>query len=148
VLVLLAIVAAFAIRPRAAQSTAGQAPAPWIVGGFAFLLAIAFLIAEPRLHAYGFPAAANLLARAACAVVAIVMIVRWSRQRGWSPVHYLALATATVLTYALFGLFAFSQGHTHLGVPTDAVDIGGEIGLTIAILLLIAFGYRRVAETR
>jgi hypothetical protein len=147
VLALLAIVAAFAIKPRAAAAArvdAGRAaPAPWVVGLFTFLIAIAFLIAEPWLHAHGFPAAANVLARAACEIVAILMIVRWSRQHGWSPMHYLAIATATVLTYALFGLFAFSQGQTHLGVATDAVDITGEIGLTVVILLLIAWGARR-----
>ncbi len=144
VLALLAIVAAFAIKPRAARTdTSRTAPAPWIVGLFTFLIAIAFLIAEPQLRAHGFPAAANVLARAACEIVAMLMIVRWSRQHGWSPMHYLAIATGTVMTYALFGLFAFSQGHTHLGVATDAVDIAGEIGLTVVILLLIAWGARR-----
>jgi hypothetical protein len=55
----------------------------------------------------------------------------------------LALAAGTTLTYALFGLVAFLQGHTNLGVPTDRVDIAGQIMLACAVLLLIWWGSRR-----
>jgi len=76
------------------------------------------------------------------------LIVRWSRLRGWGPSHYLALAAGATLTYALFGLSAFLQGHTHLGVPTDAVDIAGQIVEALAILLLIAWAARRSRRCR
>jgi hypothetical protein len=58
--------------------------------------------------------------------------------------HYLAIAAGTSLTYALFGLYAFvHEGHTHLGVPTGAIDVAGQIVLTLIIVALIGWGVRR-----
>lgn len=34
----------------------------------------------------------------------------------WGAGHYLALSAGTTLTYTLFGLAAFLQGHTNLGL--------------------------------
>ena len=49
----------------------------------------------------------------------------------------------TTVTYSLFGLAAFLQGHTNLGTPTDRIDMVGQIVLASAVLLLIWWGGRR-----
>lgn len=71
---------------------------------------------------------------------AIVAILRWSRARDWTPGHYLAIAAGTTITYALFGLQAFMQGHTNLGVPTNRVDVAGQIVEAAVVIALIAWG--------
>jgi hypothetical protein len=149
VLVLLAIGAAFAFRPHVKDDVETHAaPKSWWVAVFAWLTSMVFVAAEPFARGRGMPAFVPLLSRLACEIVAIVLIARWSRRHGWGPMHYLAIATGTVITYALLGLTAFSQGHTNLGAPTDRIDIAGQIGLTLVILSLIAWAARRSADQR
>jgi hypothetical protein len=146
-LVLLAIVGAFAIDSgKGEHSTAragSQAPRPLWVFLATLALAILFMMAEPLARDHGLAPFVSVLARAACEAVAITLIVRWSRMPGWGASQYLALAAGTTLTYALFGLVAFLRGRTNLGVPTDGIDIAGQIVLASAVLLLIGWASRR-----
>jgi hypothetical protein len=148
-LVIALVTAAFVIRkdfPRPRLEV--QAPAPWIAGCCALVLASAF-VSIPRLPAPPTPAWLSLVALLACVVVASLLIVRWSAAAAWGPIHYLALATATVLTYGWRSLAAFGAGSTNLGAPVDGVDIVGQCVLIVAILGLIGWGVRRnLAEQR
>jgi hypothetical protein len=142
-LILLAIVGAFTIgSPSNAgkrhTATAGSnAPRPLCVFLVTFAIAILFMIVEPFAREHGMAPFVSVLARVACEAIAAALIVRWSRMHGWGAGHYLALSAGTTLTYALFGLVAFLHGHTNLGVPTDRIDIAGQIVLASAVFLLI-----------
>lgn len=145
VLALLAIAAAFVVGSRGdrdASRTASGPPRPLWVCLATLALAIVFMGAETFARAQGMPPLVSVLVRAICLAGAGVSIVSWSRRRGWQGGHYLALATGTTLTYALFGLMAFLQGHTNLGEPTGPIDIAGQIVLASAVLLLIWRGGR------
>jgi hypothetical protein len=145
-LVGLAIAGAFTIgaagEPRRAASEA-MAPRPVWVFLVTLALAILFMIAEPIARDRGLAPAVSVIARVACEAIAALLIVRWSRLRGWRPAHYVAVASGTTLTYALFGLSAFLQGHTNLGAPTDRIDVAGQVMLSGAVFLLIWWGARR-----
>ena len=155
VLVLLVIGAAFALKPaavvaagyaspqRSHSTSEHTAPRSWWMLLFAFAVACMFLVAESYTRSHGMPPAVSLLIRLTCEIVAVVLIVRWSRMRGWEPAHYLALAAGAALTYALFGLSAFLQGHTNLGELTDGVDIAGQIIEALVILLILAWAVHR-----
>jgi hypothetical protein len=146
-LVVLAIVAAFTIGPNPGdrRSAASEATAPRPAWVFLTILALAitFMLVEPVARDRGLAPFLSVLVRLACEASAAVSIVWWSRMRGWGPGHYLAIAAGATLTYALFGLAAFLQGHTNLGAPTDRIDIAGQIVLASAIFSLIWWGARR-----
>jgi hypothetical protein len=79
----------------------------------------------------------------ACEAVAVALIGSWSSRRGWSPYHYLAIATGTVLTYTWVGLRAIIGGHTNVGAATGVVDDVGQVVLALLILGLIGWGVLR-----
>ena len=64
----------------------------------------------------------------------IVLISRWSRSRGWSQLHVLAVAGGALLTYVWVG---FEHGRW-LDVPTEMALLGNVVFGTGAILLLAA----------
>ena len=144
VLVIAAVTAAF-IFPRdfPRRLTSRNAPPPWLVGCVAVGLASAFT-ALPYASSASIPAWLLLIGLLACGVAAGVLIARWSSAHTWSPSHYLALATGTVLTYAWSGLNAFIvRGATKLGAPVDAADIVGQCVLILVVLGLIGWAVRR-----
>jgi len=143
VLVVIVIAAAFAFKPRAHVEAAAVAPAGWIVFVVTFVLAAAFIMIESMGRGHRLLPAIGLSGQLACELIALVVIARWSQRRDWGSLQYLAIAAGTTLTYALFGFYAFLQGHTHLGAPTGAVDMAGQIVLTLLILALIGWGARR-----
>ncbi len=49
------------------------------------------------------------------------------------------------LEHRLFGLSVVMHGHTNLGVPTDAIDVAGQIVLGLGVLALIAWAARKQA---
>jgi hypothetical protein len=148
-LVLLAIVGAFLVgvraeRPEREFAGAGSnAPRPVWVFLAILPMAVLFMTVESFARDRGVAPFLSVLARVACEAMAAVSILWWSRTRGWGPGNYLALSAGTTVTYALFGLAAFLQGHTNLGTPTDRIDIVGQIVLASAVLLLIWWGGRR-----
>jgi hypothetical protein len=152
VLVIVAIGAAFVFKPVTAASertpdaprATGDAPSAWLVGVFAFVVSAAFIVIEAMGRGHRLTPALGLSGQVACELMAIVTIAHWSGLRGWMASHYLAIAAGTSLTYALFGLYAFLlEGHTHLGVPTGAIDVAGQIVLALIIVALIVWGVRR-----
>ena len=152
-LVLASGAAAFRFTSRAgADVRAGErtiarpAPPPWLVFLLVFGLGSLFMYAEPVLRSRGFPPVVSLFARVACVLGAITLVLPWSRRPGWGSNQHRALAAATTLTYGLVGFTAFVGGHTNLGAPTRAVDIAGQVAVTAAVLMLIAWGGRRPAH--
>ena len=141
-LALLAIGSAFLVGGRAdhAVAPASRAPYPPVVCLVSLVAAIVFMMAEPYLRGHGQPPALSLAIRLASEAVGGGLIAWWSGMRGWTAGHYLAIASATTLTYALFGFAAFLQGHTNLGVPTDRIDLAGQIVLALAVFVLIGWG--------
>ena len=132
-------------RDRSYETTRSRsrAPQPWWVFLATAAMAILFMIAEPLARDRGMAPFVSVIVRVACEATAAALIVRWSRMGEWGPRHYLALSAGTVFTYGLFGLSAFLQGHTNLGVPTDRVDVVGQLVLISAVFLLIWWGNRR-----
>ena len=142
-LILAAIASAFLAGRRDDRLVrAATAPRPAVVFAASLAMAIAFMVADQRGYA-GVPPIAGLLARLAIETAAAIALLRWSRARDWRSTHYLAVASATTLTYAAFGALAFLRGHTHLGKPTNAVDVAGQIALASLVFLAIAHGSRR-----
>jgi hypothetical protein len=143
ILVVAAVTLAFAVKsdfPK--RNPSRHAPPPWMVGCFALVLASAFT-ALPNVSGPPIPPLLPLLGLLACAAIAGVLIVYWSQAPTWGPLHYLTLATGTVLTYAWSGLSAFVRGETKLGAPVSGLDIVGQCVLILAILGLIGWGIQR-----
>jgi len=132
----LAIVAAFLTRRARPSGATRTAPRPMVVFIASLGLAMAFTFADQRGYA-GVPPIAGLLARVVIEGAAAAMLLRWSGSRDWRPVHYLAVVSGTTLTYAIFGTLTFLRGHTHLGRPTGAVDVAGQLILAALVFLAI-----------
>ena len=144
-LILVMIVAAFrAFRPidESMARATSIAPPLWLVTVATLVLASAYFAGESVARAQGLPPAVSVVLRLGCELAAAVLIVAWSSRQGWTPRHYLAIATGTTATYFLFGVKALMSGHTNLGEPTSAVDIAGQVALGAAVLGLILAGAR------
>jgi hypothetical protein len=123
--------------PRAYGSpVAGSAPRGWLVG-LASLVAtslfkmLPFQRVEPWLYAALF---------AALAVAGLVVVVRWSRMRGWGEAHRLALAGGALLTYAWSG---FPQEPV---LPVDPfIDLVGNALFALGAVAVLAIAIRRVS---
>ena len=142
-LLVLALAGAFLIdrRPSARITLVAPAPRRVVVFVVCLALAVAFMLVEDRGNP-NIPPAVSVVARWAIEAAAAIVLVRWSRGEGWSAHHYLAVAAATTLTYAMFGLAAFLRGHTNLGEPTGGIDIAGQILLAGLVFLAIGWGWR------
>jgi hypothetical protein len=146
VLVVLAVAAAFVAFPpgwRPEAGSAGTAPPAWLVALVTLVLASAFQLIEHYGPANHLPAAVTVVGMLACEAVAVALIGNWSGRRGWSPYHYLAIATGTVLTYTWVGLRAIIGGHTNVGAATGVVDDVGQVVLALLILGLTGWGVLR-----
>jgi hypothetical protein len=144
-LILVMIVAAFrAFRPidESIPRSTLIAPPLWLVTVAILVLATAYFAGESVASARGLPPVVSVVLRLGCELAAAALILAWSSRRGWTPRHYLAIATGTTATYFLFGLKALMSGYTNLGAPTSRVDIAGQVALGIAVLGLILAGAR------
>ncbi len=142
-LVIAAVAAACVVKPDFPERQPSRsAPAAWVVGGGALLLASAF-VALPKVFSPPVPPVLPLVGLLACASIAGLLIVSWSASPAWGPDHYLALAGGTVLAYAWSGLDVFIRGSTKLGAPVGSAEIVGQFVLILAILGLIAWGIQR-----
>ena len=141
-LTLLAIAGALLVRPGFAADARRAGPRPGVVFAVCLALSAAFMFAEDRGNP-NIPPLVSLIARAAVVVVACVVLLRWSAAPDWRSSHYLAIASGTTLTYAVYGAMVFLRGHTNLGKPTDAVDVAGQAVLAALVFLAIRWGAAR-----
>lgn len=141
-----------AFRAGAARARVpGWTPPVWLAGLLSLALASAFELVRHLSQSAGVPAVLNLLAMLACALVAVVVIGRWSRTEGWGPAHLLALAAGTILTYGWVSTTTFLGGRTNIGDHVGALDVAGQVLEVLIVLGLIAWGLvrgRRAPEQR
>lgn len=113
---------------------AGSAPSPWLVGAAALIAGSIFLV-TPLAWAWGAVGVYLLLDLAV-----IALLGRWSRARGWSGLHCLALAGGAALADAW-----------HAFIQTPAVGGGGTVDrignavFAAGLIALLAVGSRRNA---
>lgn len=144
VVVVVVLVAAFAVKPREHEVPAtGAPPSWWVVAVTSFALAGAFALIQQLTRGNNVLPAVGVGGMLACELIAAVAILGWSKRRGWGEVYYLALAAGTVAVYFLTGLQAFLHGQTNLKVPATSVDVIGQVVIAAIIYLLIAVGMRR-----
>ena len=146
---LLAVVCAFVVKlPRTRDVPAtDRPPAPWVVALTSFTLAAAFALTQQWTRGNNVLPAVGVGGMLACEAIAALLFLAWSRRAGWGGPLYLAIATGTVSVYFLMGLDAFLRGQTNLKVPTNSVDVIGQVVIAAIIYLLIAVGVRRQRAT-
>lgn len=135
VVIVLLVVAAFAIPKRQSGDGSGPAISAWVVGVVALAFGSAALFVPKD---WGWGAVAALLALAAAM---LVLVILWSGSSGWGLLHELALGAGAALAY---GWHAFLQ-HPAVGKLDASVRVGNGIFLAGAIGL-IWFAARRVSE--
>jgi hypothetical protein len=81
----------------------------------------------------------------ALALVAAVtiLVLRWSRRKGWDAAHRLALAGGALLTYAWIG-FPMAP----LDESSHTVDLIGNAIFALGALVLLAAAIRTVHKTK
>ena len=128
------IVAAFVVGRVPGPSTDRPAPNPWLVGAVAFVASSLFFAKSENWLGVAF----GLLLVAAMTG----LVTRWSRRKGWSAAHRLALAGGALLTYAWGGfVLAALLGHT------GTVDLIGQVVLAAGAVALLAAAIRTVRRT-
>ena len=137
-IVVLAFVATKPTTERPEPAATSVAPRLLAVSLATLILASLYLAGEPYARTHHMLPAVGVVFRLACEAEAVALFWAWAARRGWTARHYLAIAAGTTLTYFLFGLNIVMHGHTNLGVPTDAIDVGGQIVLGVGVLALIA----------
>ncbi|MGH7922179.1 MAG: hypothetical protein ACREQM_19910 [Candidatus Dormibacteraceae bacterium] len=141
VLVVLLVVAAFAaFRPTPPSTSERSAPAAWLAFPAVLALLSAFEVVERYVSRSAAPAWLTVVLLIALLVAVGAGVARWSRQEGWAPMGYLAVAAGAVGTYGWVSLATFAQSHTDLGAKTGPVDVAGQVVLILVVLGLIALG--------
>jgi hypothetical protein len=131
VIVVLLIIAAFALPVHQRGAVPEPVPDPWFVGVASFLLSSLFMVAT--LLGGQIPAAVVVVIYVVLEVAAVWLVWRWSRRAGWGPLHVLALAGGALLTYAWH---AYPQPPS-LGTPGQIDLIGNAVFALGAVLLLV-----------
>jgi hypothetical protein len=121
--------------PKSAAKDPGQPPNPWIAGVAALLLTSLF---EVTPAAWGWGAVACYFA---LYIVAIAIFSVWSRRRGWSSLHRLALAGGAALTYAWHAFF-----QTPVTGGTAMLNLLSHIVFGVGLLLLLWIAARRTSR--
>lgn len=130
--VLIAIAFALPTAPR--PHLAAPAPSPWLVGAVSFVLTSIFVQRFDMLNGWVIVGIYLVLA-----LVAAMLVLRWSRQMGWSQMHILALAGGALLTYAWH---AFVQ--TPVVGSTGQIDLIGNAIFAAGAVALVILAARRV----
>jgi hypothetical protein len=128
------VIAAFAIRSRRLPPLDGRAPSPWLVGTAALVATSGYWMAS-GFNESAWREWAGVFAWCLVVAVGVLMISRWSRQRGWNQRHRFALAAGATLTYVWL---AFPMAPSDGGTP--ALDLVSNVvfGSVAVILLLLA----------
>lgn len=108
------------------------APRPWIVGTCALVAASATLLIGKEWDWWAF------LVLLTIDLILLVLVRRWSAQRGWSRMHVFALGAAAALAYAWHG---FIQPPV-VGKP-GAADRAGNAIFALAGVLIVWLGAKR-----
>jgi hypothetical protein len=138
VAIVVLIALAFALPTAPQPRLASPAPSPWLVGAVSFVLTSIFVQRLGALDGWVVVAIYLLLD-----VVAIVLILRWSRQVGWGQQHILALAGGALLTYAWH---AFPQ--QPIAGSTGQIDLIGNAIFALGAIALLAVAASRVGGRR
>ncbi|MFG1753344.1 hypothetical protein [Streptosporangium sandarakinum] len=129
--------AAFAVgrrpRPASGRASGRRAPGPWAVGAVAWLLSGLYWMRPET-----WPGVA---AGVALAVVAAVVITRWSRRPGWDARHRFAPAGGALPTYACGGFVLLVLKGT-----ATPVNLAGQAVLALGSVLLLAVAARRAGR--
>ncbi|MGR6913396.1 hypothetical protein ACU635_03990 [[Actinomadura] parvosata] len=141
------IIAAF-LTPRSRRPLlAATSPTPWtvfaitIVAGPAFWLPTLLALAGIKLESV-VPAWITVCFYLALYATMTLLILHWSRRKGWGPWHRLALSAAGLLTYAWH---SFPQPPS-FPAPAHA-DLIGNAVFSLAALGLLAFVVVRLRRT-
>ena len=136
IVVIIAIAAAFQLRPRTIPPTPGWVPSPWLAGAAALIAGSIFMVVPNAWawRAVGIYVLMDLLL--------IVAISAWSRRVGWNAQHRLALAGGAALAYAWH---AFLQ-HPAVGSAGTMFRIGNVV-FAAALVLLLGIAARRTAAS-
>jgi hypothetical protein len=127
--IFLVVVAVLAVRLRPRESArVGGAPATWVVGVVTFALGLAFMSAHAVLHEWTVVGAYGALY-----LIAIALLITWSRRSGWTPRHTLAAGAGAMLTYACT---AFPQEPV-VGAKGSVDLIGNTLFAAMAVTLLV-----------
>lgn len=120
-------------RPEARPRADADAPSPWTVGAAAFAVTSLYWLRDrlPEGLPVWWPVAAWFVVLGA----AVAVCARWSRSRGWSASHRLALAGGALLTYVWVGFTHAKE----MGVPVATALTGNVVfGAGAVLLLLVA----------
>jgi hypothetical protein len=115
---------------RTPRRTTGSVPSAWIVGGAALVLSSGWMVVNDQVK-NGWLEAILLLA---IEVLAVFVLVTWSRRTGWTRMHTLAAAGGALLTYAWH---AFPEAPV-FDAPRSADLIGNAVFALLAVALLIS----------
>ncbi|BCJ39082.1 hypothetical protein Athai_65850 [Actinocatenispora thailandica] len=132
----LCIVVAF-LFPRVGRrhpAGTGRVPAPWLVTLLAAAAGAVFELANHGLPG-GWPIPVDLVLYA----LAAVLLVGWSRGRGWTARHAFAPAAGALLVYCVVGFAA---------QPKHGIDLAGQVGFVVLTLALTALAVRKTAVGR
>jgi hypothetical protein len=141
VVVLLVIIAIVLGRTKTEVQPNPQAsPGAQVVGGVAFLLGSAFM-GLAIVHDL-IPAILNVVGMLGLLAAGSFLIWNWSRRLGWSALHEFAVAGGLLLVYVWYGFVQVPSA----GDTAPMIDAIGNIVLGIGALLLLLFGWRKVAK--
>ncbi|GIG66709.1 hypothetical protein Pen01_30040 [Phytomonospora endophytica] len=125
---------ALAVLPRRAPRppSPGRAPGPWWLAAFGLVSVLGFLVllypfagAGRSAFTHGDWTYLPMAAAALLAVVAALLIGRWSRTRDWNDRHSLALAAGALVAHTAFGAVT---------IPDTTLDLLGLIALGAAMV--------------
>lgn len=139
--VVVGLVAAALVMPRLRELTFVKGGGPvlnaWLTGGLALAFGSAVLLVPLR---WGWWAAGAVLA---LDLIALAVVLTWSRRREWSALNTLSLAAGTALAYAWHAFIEVPV----IGGAVMSARIGNAV-FALGAVLLIWLAARRTAEAR
>jgi hypothetical protein len=140
VVILGLIALAFVLGRRTPRPVDGTAPRPLLVGLTGFAVTSVYWL-EAVLFPDGL--GSDWISIAWWCVLfgsATIVVVRWTRRRGWTPRHTLALATGALLTYCWSG---FTQSRALDDTSTSVAFLGSAVFAVVA-LAIAAIAWKRL----